>query len=275
MTGTQAATVGNANPIRYRGYYYDQETGYYYLQSRYYDPETQRFLNADGYVSTGQGILGYNMFAYCGNNPVNFSDLAGESLIAALLLGGAVIGTIFLAGCSKKSEPKPQSEPSKPTKPSSSSSTSNTSQSSSIVTNKKPSPQEKSYAATVYAEAGGQNKRTKQAVAHVMNNRVGTRKSWSNIDAVLSAKYQFSGYNSPMYQEAMNYYNYGICDNLIEKAAMDECMEVVIPIYSGAEADITGGALYFHSFANPDEWQYHDSYTQVYVEGTEGFWFYK
>ena len=51
------------------------------------------------------------MFAYCGNNPVNFSDLAGESLIAALLLGGAVIGTIFLAGCSKKSKPEPKPEP--------------------------------------------------------------------------------------------------------------------------------------------------------------------
>ena len=77
MTGTQAATVGNANPIRYRGYYYDQETGYYYLQSRYYDPETQRFLNADGYVSTGQGILSQNMFAYCENNPVNRIDPNG------------------------------------------------------------------------------------------------------------------------------------------------------------------------------------------------------
>ena len=56
---------------------------------------------------------------------------------------------------------------------------------------------------------------------------------------------------------------------------MDECLAVVIPIYSGEEADITGGALYFHSFANPSDWRYHDDYIQVYVSGTEKFWFYK
>ncbi len=79
ITGSQANTIGQLNPYRYRGYYYDVETGFYYLQSRYYDPETRRFLNADGYVSTGQGVLGYNMFAYCGNNPVNRADPTGQS----------------------------------------------------------------------------------------------------------------------------------------------------------------------------------------------------
>ncbi len=70
------------NPLRYRGYYYDRETGFYYLNSRYYDPKIGRFINADSYVSTGQGIVGYNMFAYCGNNPVNASDPMGESAVA-------------------------------------------------------------------------------------------------------------------------------------------------------------------------------------------------
>ena len=50
----------------------------YYLQSRYYDSKICRFINADSYVSTGQGVLGYNMFAYCGNNPVNYVDYTGE-----------------------------------------------------------------------------------------------------------------------------------------------------------------------------------------------------
>ena len=72
-----AGHIANINPIRYRGYYYDAETGFYYLQSRYYDPETRRFLNADGYVSTGQGMTGNNMFAYCENNPINRSDPSG------------------------------------------------------------------------------------------------------------------------------------------------------------------------------------------------------
>ena len=49
----------------------------YYLQSRYYDPEIGRFINADAFVSTGQGILGNNMFTYCGNNPINFADRYG------------------------------------------------------------------------------------------------------------------------------------------------------------------------------------------------------
>ena len=61
------------------GYVYDTETQFYYLQSRYYDPEIGRFINADSYASTGQGILGNNMFAYCGNNPVNYCDPAGEA----------------------------------------------------------------------------------------------------------------------------------------------------------------------------------------------------
>ena len=74
---SNASHIGNINPIRYRSYYYDTETGFYYLNSRYYDPETCRYINADGYVSTGQGIFGNNMFAYCGNNPVNRSDPSG------------------------------------------------------------------------------------------------------------------------------------------------------------------------------------------------------
>ena len=53
------------------------ETGFYYLQSRYYDPAVRRFLNADTLASTGQGFLGYNMFAYCNNNPTNMSDTEG------------------------------------------------------------------------------------------------------------------------------------------------------------------------------------------------------
>ncbi|MCI8620216.1 MAG: RHS repeat-associated core domain-containing protein, partial [Oscillospiraceae bacterium] len=76
-TGSMAET----NPIRYRGYYYDIDTGFYYLQSRYYDPATCRFINMDSYVSTGQGFLGYNAFAYCGNNPIIRKDPTGTDAI--------------------------------------------------------------------------------------------------------------------------------------------------------------------------------------------------
>ena len=65
----------------FSGYVYDTESGLYYLQSRYYNPETSRFINADILVSTGQGLLGNNMFAYCGNNPVSRIDsYDGESV---------------------------------------------------------------------------------------------------------------------------------------------------------------------------------------------------
>ena len=67
------------NPFRYRGYYYDTETQLYYLQSRYYNPAWGRFLNADGLISTGQGLLGYNMYAYCNNSPTMYVDPSGCS----------------------------------------------------------------------------------------------------------------------------------------------------------------------------------------------------
>ncbi len=76
---TDTTHVGIINPLRYRGYYYDNETGFYYLGSRYYDPEVGRFISADNVISdVGGSIQGYNLFAYCFNNPVNMSDPSGN-----------------------------------------------------------------------------------------------------------------------------------------------------------------------------------------------------
>ena len=69
----------------------------YYLQSRYYDPKICRFINADSYTSTGQGPLGYNMFAYCLNNPINLQDGSGDSAILATLGMMAVGGLVGMA----------------------------------------------------------------------------------------------------------------------------------------------------------------------------------
>ena len=77
---TSAGDMADVNPLRYRGYFYDTETGLYYLQSRYYDPEVGRFINPDAFASTGRGILQANTFAYCLNNPVNFADHTGYAL---------------------------------------------------------------------------------------------------------------------------------------------------------------------------------------------------
>ena len=76
-TGSMANTLGMQNPFRYRGYVYDTETGLYYLQTRYYDPAIGRFICADGYASTGVGLLGTNAFAYCNNNPTTLKDSGG------------------------------------------------------------------------------------------------------------------------------------------------------------------------------------------------------
>ena len=84
--GCTESSAANLNPFRYRGYYYDADTGLYYLQSRYYDPVVGRFLNADIYISTGQGLLGYNMFAYCYNSPVCLADYTGEDAIYVVIL---------------------------------------------------------------------------------------------------------------------------------------------------------------------------------------------
>ena len=84
--------IGNLNPFRYRGYYQDTETGLYYLMSRYYDPITHRFINADGYFQSGTSILDANTFAYCGNNPVLNVDPFGTCKVPNYTSAGTYIG---------------------------------------------------------------------------------------------------------------------------------------------------------------------------------------
>lgn len=103
--------IANINPLRYRGYYYDSETGYYYLQSRYYDPSICRFINADipEIVNVTKDVYtGINLFPYCNNNPVNNSDPTGyinwdlefgrASITSAIL---SALGTIALIAFQK------------------------------------------------------------------------------------------------------------------------------------------------------------------------------
>lgn len=105
-TGTMANTLGELNPFRYRGYVYDTETGLYYLQSRYYNPQMGRFINADGELSdVGDSVKGYNLFSYCQNNPTNMSDSEGNwpkwakkiVAAAAIVIAVTVIAAITVA----------------------------------------------------------------------------------------------------------------------------------------------------------------------------------
>ena len=84
---TNANHIGNLNPFRYRGYYFDRETGLYFLQTRYYDPEIGRFLNRDSVAyADPQTINGLNLYAYCLNNPVAYVDPTGSTALGFLAL---------------------------------------------------------------------------------------------------------------------------------------------------------------------------------------------
>ena len=94
VTGSLVSTLGQINPLRYRGYIYDHETGLYYLQSRYYNPKIGRWINADALVDQSS-VLGYNLFAYCRNNPVNMTDTTGNLPFFAITAAiGAVVGAV-------------------------------------------------------------------------------------------------------------------------------------------------------------------------------------
>ena len=90
--------IAELNPYTYRSYRYDREIDWYYLNSRYYNPEIMRFISSDGLLGQMGDILSTNMYAYCGNNPVMYIDPSGESFIFALGIGfllGAIIGGGF------------------------------------------------------------------------------------------------------------------------------------------------------------------------------------
>ena len=103
-------SVGGMNPIRYRGYYYDYDTKLYYLNSRYYDPEVGRFISSDSVMGVNADMATYNLYAYCGNNPIIRCDVSGthwdniidaslhigNMLLLAVGIDTAAVGAFFL-----------------------------------------------------------------------------------------------------------------------------------------------------------------------------------
>ena len=86
--------VGTANPFRYRGYYYDNESGLYYVSSRYYDPKIGRFINSDVMIDTST-VHGFNLFTYCGNNPIMFIDPTGYARIYVIYYNNPGSGSMI------------------------------------------------------------------------------------------------------------------------------------------------------------------------------------
>ena len=79
VTNYTSDNIGNINPFRYRGYYFDSETGFYYLNTRYYNPQLKRFINADSlsYLGANGDMQAFNLYAYCSNSPIMFVDPSG------------------------------------------------------------------------------------------------------------------------------------------------------------------------------------------------------
>jgi len=94
---TDENNIAIINPFRYRSYYYDSESEMYYLNSRYYNPDTGRFLNADGLIGTIEYNISYNLYSYASNNPVNVSDYDGENPIVLAGTGTAAIYAVAAA----------------------------------------------------------------------------------------------------------------------------------------------------------------------------------
>lgn len=92
--GSMAATLGTVNPFRYRGYVYDEETGLYYLRSRYYNPIWKRFINADDLIGRVGNLLFHNQYAYCGNSAVQYSDDDGHEFAISLSGLGAAVAAL-------------------------------------------------------------------------------------------------------------------------------------------------------------------------------------
>ncbi len=99
VTNIGNSTIGDTNPFRYRSYYYDSESGFYYLNARYYDPQIGRFISPDEVECLGASntVQSYNLFTYCENNPVNDIDFTGNwsiKIIVTAALTSAVISAV-------------------------------------------------------------------------------------------------------------------------------------------------------------------------------------
>ncbi len=99
-TGRDTDGILGKNPFRYRCYYYDTETGFYYLNSRYYDPQIRRFISADSITTnTKTDVLGYNLYSYCNNSPLNKTDSDGHfPKLSEIFTGIAIVAFIVAAG---------------------------------------------------------------------------------------------------------------------------------------------------------------------------------
>lgn len=250
ISGTMGDTLGKDNSYRYRGYRFDNETGLYYLQSRYYNPEWNRYINSDNFASTGYGLLSNNMFLYCLNNPNVFSDDSGNR---------PMIGDDPMHETKEERDQSFQA------------------MNEAIKITQANRAKEEDYyvfVSTVAGEAGGKcSNRERKAVAHAIINRIGSG-DWKNLKTakdVCSKPHAFDSYQNKNYMECYNYLKFGT-GNPANFEHFDQLAATVLPVYNGEEADFTQGAVFFHSGKAPDSW--YENYKEVKIDGVDPKHFY-
>ncbi len=246
--------VGAINPFRYRSYYFDQETGLYYVSSRYYDPEIGRFINADGFISTGQEISGHNMFSFCGNNSVNGTDPSGCAWIPVLLAFVLIaVCVVAVSSCSNNKSGFITSDlvtsGGCPEKTTDSDTTSTTIPEVALTEEQKHL--QLIVAQTIYGEERGRTvypadwEDGQRAVATVILNRYNAQISYLGKDLeTICTNGQFDGYN-----EGKKAYSSNTLDPIAWDSAMDLAECVVLGDYGGlcVPAGITTRHLYFNA----------------------------
>ncbi|WP_177214770.1 RHS repeat-associated core domain-containing protein [Anaeromicropila populeti] len=233
--------IGQLNPIRYRSYYFDSETGFYYLGSRYYNPETCRFLNADEYCLCIDNNK--NMYQYCENNPMYYIDDSGYYAMQNSNIIQYVEDTVY----------------------------------SYINSGGNNIPTDDKYLiATVAGEAIGQNTTARRAVASVIVNRTVTRYSSNgNYYSTVSWPYQYTSYLTNEYNKCMNYLNSRNGSSTLYEPLIETCLKVGYRIVS----DITSGCVLFYSpqlVSGQPNWDF-TILQEVFISGvsTSTFRFYK
>ena len=225
--------IAEVNPILYRSYYCDLEFGFYYLNTRYYAPTLHRFLNADGYVQTGQGLLDKNMFVYCLNNPVRFYDLSGNYCISIPAQGNDC--TIVIVNDDEY--------------------VSVTEDNGLYTVESRPKPNFATQiivAQTIYGEGGGRMvyddwQDGQRAVATIIVNRVSSPNYSDDFAEVCMQKAQFNGYTSG--KEA---YETGTYDPIMWDYAMSLAADVVTGTLM-PHPSMNSQYLYFHSQSYGDQ----------------------
>ena len=269
-TVTSSTHIAMLNSVRYRSYCYDNETGLYYVISRYYNPQVGRFLNADGLVDN-RGLNTQNMFQYCGNNPVMYADPSGQ-LFGLIVLGVLGVGLIIgLSSCSSTpalapstSASLPETIPSQPAQ-------------ETLTTDQKVLIATIAAEATVTAQGKPVSSAGRQAMANVAINRVGSRE-WSKYTTVaeICQFTGFDGYGNKNYQACMTYLNSRDGSNATYEA-------IIWDVMAAYDNDITGGAQLYYTPAamkpagSSPNWNF-SVLTEVNIPGVDPYYegrFYK